>query len=210
MISGMKTQFRKTLRRLVVPFLLCGISTGSWAFELTDLMALLARQRAGEARFTEQRFVRDLDAPVNASGTLSFEAPDKMVRRTVQPRAETMAVEGNTVTLIRSGRTRSMALDSMPEVLGMVEAMRGTLTGNSATLTRYFQSTVSGTQTSWTLELQPLDARLLAQVKSVRIAGSAGVVREIEMHFSGGDRSVTTITPMAAASAGVPPAQLAR
>ena len=176
----------------------------AWAFDLNELMGLLARQKSGEARFTEQRFVHGLEGPLDASGTLSFDAPDKLVRRTLSPRVETMAVEGNTLTLSRGGRNRTLALDSMPELLGLVEAMRGTLTGDGATLQRYFRSTVSGSPAKWTLDLAPLDSRLAAQVRSMRISGRASDVLSLEMEFVGGDRSSMNITPGAAPAGAAP------
>jgi hypothetical protein len=121
------------------------------------------------------------------------------VRRTLTPRIESMAVEGNTLTLSRGGRTRTLALDSMPELLGMVEAMRGTLSGDGATLQRYFRSTVTGSPAKWTLDLVPLDRTgLRAQVRSMRISGRAATCSGLEMEFVGGDRSVMNITPGAA------------
>jgi hypothetical protein len=158
-------------------------------------MGLLAQQKSGEATFTEQRFVRGLDGPLDASGVLSFTAPDRLVRRTVTPRPESMSVEGNTLTLSRGGRTRTVTLDSMPELLGMVEAMRGTLTGNAQSLERYFRSTLTGSSSNWALELKPIDERLAAQVRTMRLTGRGGEVLGIEMEFIGGDRSVMNITP---------------
>lgn len=166
-----------------------------WAFDLPELMGLLAQRRNGDATFTEQRFVRGLEGPLDASGVLSFTAPDRLLRRTITPRPETMSVEGNTLTLSRGGRTRTVALDSMPELLGMVEAMRGTLSGNAQSLQRYFRSTLTGSSNDWALELQPLDERLAAQVRSMRLTGRGGDVLGIEMEFIGGDRSVMNITP---------------
>ncbi|WP_093194984.1 LolA-related protein [Variovorax sp. YR750] len=203
MISGSKMRLDRLCRAFVLALAFCAVP--AWAaFDLPELMTLLAKQKSGEARFTEQRFVHGLEGPLDASGTLSFDAPDKLVRRTLSPRIETMAVEGNTLTLSRGGRNRTLALDSMPELLGLVEAMRGTLTGDGATLQRYFRSTVSGSAARWTLDLTPLDSRLAAQVRSMRISGRAGDVLGLEMEFVGGDRSVMNITPGAAAPAPAP------
>lgn len=185
-------------RVLVLALAFC--AAPAWAFDLPELMGLLARQKSGEARFTEQRFVHGLEGPLDASGTLSFDAPDKLVRRTLSPRLETMAVEGNTLTLSRGGRTRTLALDSMPELLGLVEAMRGTLSGDGATLQRYFKSMVSGSSAKWTLDLTPIDSRLAAQVRSIRISGRASDVVGLEMEFVGGDRSAMSISPNAPAA----------
>lgn len=199
MISGSKIRLDWLCRAVVLALAFCAMP--AWAaFDLPELMSLLAKQKSGEARFTEQRFVHGLEGPLDASGTLSFDAPDKLVRRTLSPRIETMAVEGNTLTLSRGGRNRTLALDSMPELLGLVEAMRGTLTGDGATLQRYFKSTVTGAPTKWILDLTPMDSRLAAQVRSIRISGRASDVLGLEMEFVGGDRSVMNISPNAPAA----------
>jgi len=194
MISGLKMCIDRLLRPLLLA-LLCAAAP-AWAFDLGELMGLLAKQKQGEGTFTEQRFVRGLDGPLYASGTLSFTAPDRMTRRTLSPRPESMVVDGNNLTLTRGGRSRNMTLDSMPELLGMVEAMRGTLSGNGPMLQRYFRSTLTGSKDNWTLDLQPVDERLAAQVTSLRLSGRAGEVLGVEMEFRGGDRSVMTIVPV--------------
>lgn len=198
MISGSKIRLDWLCRALVLAVAFC--AAPAWAFDLPELMGLLAKQKSGEARFTEQRFVHGLEGPLDASGTLSFDAPDKLVRRTLSPRIETMAVDGNTLTLSRGGRNRTLALDSMPELLGLVEAMRGTLSGDGATLQRYFKSMVSGSSAKWTLDLTPIDSRLAAQVRSIRISGRASDVVGLEMEFVGGDRSAMSISPNAPAA----------
>lgn len=195
MTSGLKTERWSRWSRWLLAALAFTASS-AWAFDLPELMGLLARQKNGEARFTEQRFVRGIEGPLDASGTLSFQAPDRLTRRTLTPRPETMTVDGNTLTLSRGGRTRTLTLDSMPELLGMVEAMRSTLNGNAQTLQRYFRSTLTGTTDKWTLDLAPVDEKLAAQVRSLRLTGKAGEVLGIEMEFIGGDRSVMAITPV--------------
>lgn len=194
MISGLKTRLDAVLLTLA---LLLSAGSPAWAFDLPELMAQLARQKSGEAGFVEQRFVRGVDGPLNAAGTLSFTAPDKLSRRTVSPRPESMVVDGNTLTLSRSGRTRTLTLDSMPELQGMVDALRGTLMGDSQLLQRHFRTELGGSRANWTLDLKPIDERLASQVKSVRLTGRQGQVLGVEMEFIGGDRSVMTITPKA-------------
>ena len=195
MISGLKTRLDALLLGLA---LLLSAASPAWAFDLSELMSQLARQKSGEAGFVEQRFVRGVDGPLNSAGTLSFTAPDKLARKTVTPRPESMMVEGNTLTLSRAGRTRTLTLDSMPELQGMVDALRGTLMGDSKLLQQHFRTELAGSPANWTLDLKPLDERLASQVKSVRLSGRQGQVLGVEMEFIGGDRSVMTITPKAA------------
>ncbi len=85
MTSGSKTSVERLLRVLLLGLALGG-GTAAWAFDLGELMGLLGRQKSGEARFTEQRFVRGLEGPVEAAGTLSFAAPDRLTRQTTSPR----------------------------------------------------------------------------------------------------------------------------
>jgi outer membrane lipoprotein-sorting protein len=196
---------RQRLRRLVVPALMAlatAFAAPAHALDLPELMALLAQKRSGEARFTEQREVKGLDAPLASSGTLSFAAPDRFTRKTLAPRPESMVVEGNIVTLTRNGRSRSLALDASPEMEAIVEAVRGTLTGNPTSLQQHFKLAVAGSPEQWTLELKPATPRLAVMLDSIRIAGKRSELRTVEMRLADGDRSVMQIEPVAAGAAG--------
>ena len=192
------------LNRLVA-FTVMAVATAfaapAYALDLPELMALLAQKRSGEARFTEQREVKGLDAALTSSGTLSFAAPDRFTRKTTAPRPESMVVDGNIVTLTRNGRSRSLALDASPEMEAIVEAVRGTLTGNATSLQQHFKLAVAGTPEQWTLELKPATPRLAVMLDSVRIAGRRSELRTVEMRLADGDRSLMQIEPVTAAPA---------
>ena len=162
-------------------------------FTLADVMALLAQRKSGEARFTEERFVSTFSDPLRSSGTLSFTAPDRFVRQTLEPRPESMEVQGNNLVLKRGGRTRQLALDAIPEVAALVEAVRGTLSGNAAALQKYFRVAVSGQAGKWVLVLTPIDNKLLAQVMQIEIVGQNADLRSIALALGGGDRSLMLI-----------------
>ncbi|MEO7115005.1 MAG: LolA-related protein [Caldimonas sp.] len=167
------------------------------SFDLDALMGLLGRVKSGEATFVEQRRVEMIDRTLVSSGTLSFRAPDTFVRETLKPRHEKLAVSGNTLTMSLGDRSRTMALDASPEASVIVEALRGTLTGNRATLERLFEARVSGSAEQWSLELVPRDLRLRGQVASVRISGRRSMAREVQVLIADGDRSTMTIEPVA-------------
>ena len=167
------------------------------AFDLEALTALLARVRSGEATFVETRRIEMLDRTLTSSGRLSFKAPDVFVRETLKPRREKLAVDGNTLTTSIGERSRTLQLDASPEASVVVEAIRGTLTGNRAALELLFEPHVDGDAKSWTLELVPRDLRLRGQVASVRVAGRESTVREVRVLLADGDHSVMTIEPVA-------------
>lgn len=165
----------------------------AWALSLADVTALLAQNKSGQSRFTEERFVTGFEGPLRASGHLSFQAPDRFSRTTVEPREEAMEVQGNTLVLRRSGRTRQMTVDAIPELSALIEAVRGTLTGNAVLLDKLFKTDVDGLAARWTLTLVPRDARLATQVREIKITGLQGEMRSVELWMAGGDRSVMSI-----------------
>jgi len=173
------------------------------AFDLGQLMQTLAQVKAGEATFTETRTVAMLERTLESSGRLSFAAPDTFVRETLRPRREKVAVVGNTVTMSIGTRSRTVPLDSVPEAAVIMEAIRGTLTGNRDAIERNFAPAVSGTPQRWLLELKPLEPRLRELVIAVRVTGEKALVREVTVAMADGDRSVMTIDPIVPAS---PPA----
>ena len=167
------------------------------AFDLEALTALLAKVRSGEATFVETRRIEMLDRTLTSSGRLTFKAPDVFVRETLKPRHEKLAVDGNTLTMSIGERSRTLQLDASPEAAVIVEAIRGTLTGNRVALERLFETRVGGDASAWTLELVPRDLRLRGQVASVRLAGRESAVREVRVLLADGDHSVMTIEPIA-------------
>lgn len=163
------------------------------AFDLPQLMALLAQVKAGEATFTEMRHSSLLDRPVESSGRLSFQAPDRFVRETLKPRSESLAVVGNEVTMRQGSRSRTVQLDSVPEAAVIVEAVRGTLTGNRDAIERHFEAQVSGSPARWTLLLAPREPGLRKLVTQIAVTGQQAALREITISMTGGDYSIMRI-----------------
>jgi len=191
--------------RVIVTLLLALASAGASAFDLTELMALLSQKRGGEGTFVEQRFVKGLDQPLRASGTIGFVAPDRFTRNTLEPRVDSLVVEGNSVTMKRGGRTRSLALDSIPELSAIVEAVRGTVTGNATSLQRYFKPAIGGNPEDWILDLTPIEVKLYNIVRIVRITGRRSDVLGVEVQLADGDRSVMVIEPKPGSAVVAPP-----
>jgi hypothetical protein len=164
--------------------------------DLATLMERMAQRQGGSARFTEERIVSGIDSPLHASGVLSYAAPDRFTRQTLQPVQETMEVQGRLLLLRRGGRTRQMELDAVPELGAVLDAMRATLTGDRLLLQKHFRIALTGTDAQWQLRLTPIDERLARQVQQIEIVGQAADLRSIELRLAGGDRSLMLIEPL--------------
>jgi hypothetical protein len=170
------------------------------ALTLEALMAHLARRKSGQARFTEERSVSGIDGPLLSSGTLSFAAPDRFTRQTLTPTRESVELQGRTLTLRRGGRTRTMEMDALPELTALLDALRGTLTGDAALLNRHFRAALSGGEAKWVLSLTPREETLARAVRHIEIVGqvvSGGAdMRSVELRLASGDRSLMLLEPL--------------
>jgi outer membrane lipoprotein-sorting protein len=196
------------LRRVrVLAILLCAALAAAPAcaadppFALEPLMAALARHGPGTVRFTETKTSALLKAPIESSGTLTYAAPSKLEKRTLAPRDERFAVDGETVVVETAARNAGgkrrveLSLGQYPAIRAFVESIRGTLAGDLASLRRYYRVELEGTWSDWRLHLLPSDREMAELVLKVVIGGAAGEVRRIEILEASGDRSVMTITP---------------
>ncbi|HEY0768102.1 MAG TPA: LolA-related protein [Steroidobacteraceae bacterium] len=168
-------------------------STPQPAFE--QVLQLLAARRHGHVTFTEVHELALLDRPLQSSGELLYAAPDRLEKRTLKPKAETLVLEQGVLRARRGRRTYVMQLRDYPQVVPFVESIRATLAGDRAALERYFRVEFDGSLAQWTLLLVPVDASLAAAVKDIRIEGERDAIRAVQIRQSDGDRSLLTIGP---------------
>jgi outer membrane lipoprotein-sorting protein len=162
---------------------------------LDQLLQLLAARQHGHVSFTEVQELHMLERPLHSSGELLYDAPDRLEKRTLSPRPETLVLEHGVLRMQRGQHTRVLALHDYPQVVPFVESIRATLAGDRAALEHYFTVSFSGTLAHWTLELVPLEATLARTVQQVRISGEGDALHTVEIRQSDGDGSVLTIGP---------------
>ena len=162
---------------------------------LDQVLQLLAARRHGHVTFTEVHQLAILDRPLESSGELLYDAPDRLEKRTLTPKPEDLLLEHGVLTLRRGSRSRVLSLRDYPQAVPFVESIRATLAGDRAALERYFTLQFSGSLGDWTLELVPWDATLSHSVQRVRIHGERDAIRSVEIRQSDGDASLLRIGP---------------
>jgi outer membrane lipoprotein-sorting protein len=185
----------KRLALLLVAMTVSAVSAAPLGVQ--ELFDSLSRAKPGRATFHEKKFVALLDKPVESTGELVFTPPSRMEKRTTAPRAESVIVDGDVVTLERAGRKQSLRLREHPAIAVLIESMRATLAGDLASLTKTYSTALAGDAAQWRLTLRPLDPSLGTLVERLEIAGSNAQVRTVEIFQADGDRSVMTLTPQA-------------
>ena len=165
------------------------------SFDLGQLMKLLGQRKQGEVSYQQEDYFAILDQPVSSSGVLMYRAPDRLEKRTLRPKAESLVVEGDELTIQRGHHTYRMQLSAYPQVAPLIDAMRDTLAGNEAGLERVFKVGLTGSLENWKLRLVPRDKEIARKVSRVEIAGRRDEIRSVEILQVGGDRSVLTSSP---------------
>jgi hypothetical protein len=156
-------------------------------------MGLLAARQHRHAAFTEVQQLAMLEGPLNSSGELFYDAPDRLEKRTLTPRPESLLLERGVLTARRGQHVQVLELSAYPQVVPYVESIRATLAGDQAALERYFTLQFSGDLAHWRLELTPKEAAVARGVQTITIAGEREALQSIEIRQRDGDRSVMTI-----------------
>lgn len=160
-----------------------------------QLLKLLAERRHDHVTFTEVQELAILDQPLHSSGELLYDAPDRLEKRTLEPRREDLLLEHGMLSVERDHHHRSVSLRDFPQAVPFIESLRATLAGDRAALARYFTLHFSGTLGRWTLELTPTDATLKRSVHHILITGETDRIRTVQIRQSDGDTSTLTIGP---------------
>jgi len=196
----------RILKRTLAAALLIGSAVGAPALgaapatdgDLNALMALLAMRQHGHVQFVEQQFLSVLDHPLESSGDLRYDAPDRLEKRTLAPRPETLVLAGGVLTVDRGKSHRVVDLHTYPQVQPFIESVRATLAGDRGALEKLFTLEFNGSLARWTLTLVPKDAQVKRSVAQVRIDGVQDQLLKVEIRQPDGDHSLMTLRPTTA------------
>lgn len=160
------------------------------------LMGRLATVPASRASFTEEKTIAALTEPVRSEGWLVYRRPDHLEKTTTGPNRESLMVDGDRLSIIADDQPpRIIELDSEPSLRGLVDAVRGTLSGDLATLRRFYDVAMQGTPAAWRLTLTPRDQALKELLRQVTVDGTGTELRSVRIVQANGDQSLMTIRP---------------
>lgn len=167
--------------------------TAHAAYDIDQLMSDLANQKGGRAKFVEKRHLAVLDKPVQSSGEMIYILPDRLEKRTLLPKSETLILDKDILVLERDKRKMTINLATRPEALAFVDSVRSTLGGNRKGLEQNYKLSLKGESTKWVLTLLPSEPAIAALLKRIVISGVKSQVNHIEYQQVDGDRSEITI-----------------
>ncbi len=159
---------------------------------LNQLMQFMAKHEEIHATFVESKYIKGIDVPLESSGELMFMAPSTMVRHTLQPKPEILKLTGDTITVERMGKTRSLKIDDYPEISLHFEGVRALLAGDAERLNYLYRVDLRGIFSDWKLVLRPWQED--TALKSLGLLGSHNHVNSVEVYLNDGDYSIMQVS----------------
>ncbi len=159
-------------------------------------MQALASVPARRAQFVEMKSIAALSQPINTTGTLVYRRPSYFAKITAPPHAEQLVVDGDRLWLAEGDQaSHVIALDSKPQMRALVDAIRGTLSGDLTLLRQWYQVAMTGQLSAWRLTLTPSDPSVASLIRFIVIDGTGATPHTIRTVQANGDESRMTINP---------------
>jgi outer membrane lipoprotein-sorting protein len=159
-------------------------------------MQALASVPARRAQFVEVKSIAALSQPINTTGTLVYRRPSYLAKIAAPPHAEQLVVDGQRLWLTEGDQpSHVIDLDSRPQLRALVDAIRGTLSGDLALLQRSYHVAMTGKLAAWHLTLTPSDPAVASLLRFIVIDGTGATPHMIRTVQANGDESRMTINP---------------
>lgn len=161
---------------------------------LTALLTAYTKLGGLEAQYVEEKHMGLLAKPLTSEGRIYFARPGLLLRKVEKPFASTIVITPKQVRMTDSSGTQAIDLASRPDVRPFVETMVWLLSGDAESIKSTYDVTFKREQGSaWLLQMVPKQAPLTQIIERMEIHGEGLSVREIEVHETSGDHSVTRI-----------------
>jgi len=164
---------------------------GLTEFTLEHLTQSLSLKSIHQVQFDENYYSHLLTAPIQKSGTLSYEAPSRFEKHIATPMEESFIVDGDTIQYENrtQGVTQTLSLQDYPPLQILIEGLRSIFSGDLRTLQRYYDTELNGTREQWVLTIIPFEEEIQESVESIQFRGRGDQITEIEVRESNGDHS---------------------
>lgn len=165
-------------------------------FGLETVLQSVAADGVEAVGFEERRFLGIVTEPLESSGTLRFEPPDRLVKEIDKPYRETAIVDGDRLTVLNAAgaETQSISLWASEELRLVFDSLRAVLRGDAKALHALFQVSVSGDETAWAIELTPQPSEMEGAIERITVRGEAGRILSFDIRETNGDRALIRLT----------------
>jgi hypothetical protein len=176
---------------LVAFFVLLALSSVAQADELDSLMNQLAALPGLEAKFSEQKHITLLAAPLTTEGVLRFSPPSMLSRETTKPQASRVVIVKDRLFFDDGKNSQEVDIGNNPVVRAFVNSFVLLLAGDRAGLEQLFDMKLKS-GAAWELELTPKKEPISKIIKRMVVQGRGVAVEKLIVEEMTGDRTETS------------------
>ena len=148
------------------------------ALDADTLLKSLAHPAPAVTPFVEVRYSKLLDQPLVVKGQLEYHEDGTLVRAVADPFKERTEIQGETVSVLRAGKSpRKFSLKRAPELRSMLGGFGAVLGGSRDSLAKDFNIDVTGDPQAWKLALTPKSPQVGKYVRDIVIQGARNEAR---------------------------------
>lgn len=185
------------LFRAALLAMLCLLGTAAYAepaWNVTQLMHLLASAERPDVKYTEIQELAMLNIPTRQSGILRRLPDGTLEKEVLEPYHEKWVIGATSLRIERdNGEDLEMALDSDPRVGALASAFHATVGGDLEVLQKYYRLDLQGSREHWHLRLLPIASALKAIVSDIDIEGRKGHITHFTTTQPDGDSNILNL-----------------
>ena len=156
------------------------------------LLKRIAVTSAREVPFEERRYFGALPQALISRGTLRFEPPDRLIKRTETPQRETAIADADSLRVENADGVETAHIDLwMSADLRLIfDSLRAVLRGDAAALRTLFDVTSAGDDGAWTLTLTPRPDSEASRIERIVVTGGGDHIDRFDFFEADGNRSL--------------------
>ncbi|MCH8891746.1 MAG: outer membrane lipoprotein carrier protein LolA [Myxococcales bacterium] len=158
--------------------------------ELEALMEFFAGSGGVRARFQESRHLSILTDPIETTGTLYFNPPDRLARHVTRPGRSSVVIEAGRVSFGDETGQRVFDFDTSEVARALVGNLMVVFRGDLESLRARYSISFDSDGENWTLDLEPRSRALRGIIERIRFTGQGRKLTAMETRESNGDRTI--------------------
>ena len=178
---------RQVISGLLLAGLLVAMPTSAWSLELQTVLENTRITPPDRVAFREERHNQLLKEPLLLTGFLEYLGAGRLRKVVESPFQESFLIEADRIEVERDGKTRKLSISKSKSMRAMLGGIEAVLAGQSDKLESVFAYELSGTDRSWSLQLEPHSRKIAKQLSGLLIKGDDKSVLSIRFDLQGGE-----------------------
>lgn len=158
---------------------------------LRELLGAFRKCPGLEARFSEEKTIALLAAPLKSSGKVYFYPPKSLARIVEKPRRSHLVLKGAKIIVREDKDRREIDFSDKPALRGLIGSLLHILTGDEERLAADYHVHFEEDSAGWRLELKPKPESLRKLVSGLSFSGRELKLLDLRVKEASGDETVT-------------------